>query len=219
MEAKRDGRPLESPVATEKLYSGKRKRTLSRSARGKSRLRIGPKLTKNPSRRDKIQNFLNQVSKGEIGDSTSNEDLIGNGDSIRALNHIFKITDDLEDVLHELLDGWDFPEVVVIGRENTVKSTILERLYMLPMFPRDSEVCARMVIRVQVFRACLNESIFDTRFIIHMIYQKLKYTFYVDFKNCKMYTIYIYIYIVNLKIQLGSIVFISAPHLLIHFVI
>ena len=153
MEAKRDGRPLESPVVTEKLYSGKRKRTPSRSARVKSRLRIGPKLVKNSSLKGKIQKFLNQVSKGERGDSPSDDALIHNGDSVRALNHIFKITDDLEDVLHELLDGWDSPQVVVIGRENTGKSTTLERLCMLPMFPRDSKVCTRMAIRVKVFRA------------------------------------------------------------------
>lgn len=142
MEAKRDGRALKSPVVTRKLDNGKRNAP-------QVRVPMGSKLVENPSLRREIQTFLGQVKAGKSPLPTSKAH-VEDSDSVRALNHIFKITDDLEDVLSEILEGWDSPQVVVIGRENTGKSTILERLCMLPMFPRDSKVCTRMAIRVKV---------------------------------------------------------------------
>ena len=144
MEAKRDGRPLKSPVITKKLKTDKRNAP-------QVRVHMGAKLVENVSLRKQIRAFMEQVKTGKSA-ALSTDVLIQDNDSVRALNHIFKITDDLEDVLNELLEGWQSPQVVVIGRENTGKSTILERLCMLPMFPRDAKVCTRMAIRVKVRR-------------------------------------------------------------------
>ena len=110
---------------------------------------MSDRLHENASLRKKIAAFLSAVGAGTATE-TASAATVEDGDSVRALNHIFDITDDLQDVLQELLHGWEPPQVVVIGRENTGKSTILERLCMLPMFPHESKVCTRMAIRVKV---------------------------------------------------------------------
>ena len=38
----------------------------------------------------------------------------------------------------------------MVGRENSGKSTVLERLCMIPLFPHDRTVCTRMAIRIKI---------------------------------------------------------------------
>ena len=38
----------------------------------------------------------------------------------------------------------------MIGRENSGKSTVLERLCMIPLFPHDRTICTRMAIRIKI---------------------------------------------------------------------
>jgi hypothetical protein len=52
------------------------------------------------------------------------------------LDYIFKCLDGpLSDILNEVLKGWKAPTVKVLGDQNAGKSTLMERLLMLPMFP------------------------------------------------------------------------------------
>ena len=75
--------------------------------------------------------------------------------SIASLNRIFASLDQLENLLQQLLEGWEPPRVVTIGAENSGKSTILERLCMMPLFPHDAKMCTRLPIRVSVRRSTI----------------------------------------------------------------
>jgi GTP-binding protein EngB required for normal cell division len=70
--------------------------------------------------------------------------------SIHELRAVFSELDPLRDVLAQTLKGWQPPQLVVLGQENTGKSSILERLAMIPIFPRDNEMCTRMPIHVRL---------------------------------------------------------------------
>ena len=72
--------------------------------------------------------------------------------SVQDLNKLFAVLDGLDDVLREVLHGWEPPRVVAIGSENAGKSTMLERLCMLSLFPHDYRLCTRMPIRVNIRR-------------------------------------------------------------------
>ncbi len=76
------------------------------------------------------------------------------GDGIGSLNQlatIFAELDGLRD-LFKTLDGWQPPQIVVVGNENSGKSTLLERLCMMPIFPHDEHICTRMRIEVRMRR-------------------------------------------------------------------
>ena len=47
-------------------------------------------------------------------------------DSVRNLNRIFAVMDDLEDILQEVLQGWQPPRVVIIGNQS--EGTLPSRL-------------------------------------------------------------------------------------------
>mmetsp|Transcript_12090 Transcript_12090/g.14395 ORF Transcript_12090/g.14395 Transcript_12090/m.14395 type:complete len:818 (-) Transcript_12090:74-2527(-) len=78
--------------------------------------------------------------------------------SIHALSKAFLKLDPLRDILMQTLDGWEPPEIVVIGPEKSGKSSVLERLAMVPIFPRDTELCTRMAIRVRLRRCSPKEA-------------------------------------------------------------
>ena len=39
--------------------------------------------------------------------------------------------------------GLSFPEIAVVGQESTGKSSVLERITMLPLFPRGEDIVTR----------------------------------------------------------------------------
>jgi hypothetical protein len=51
-----------------------------------------------------------------------------------------------------------FPKLIVIGNESHGKSTVLERIIGLPLFPREKGICTRCVIRVHLRRCNPNEA-------------------------------------------------------------
>ena len=69
-------------------------------------------------------------------------------ESIGALNHIFATMDRLDDVLQEVLAGWQPPRVVVVGNQSEGKSAILERLCMMPLFPRSKSLCTSVPVKI-----------------------------------------------------------------------
>mmetsp|Transcript_5757 Transcript_5757/g.20045 ORF Transcript_5757/g.20045 Transcript_5757/m.20045 type:complete len:846 (-) Transcript_5757:1193-3730(-) len=69
-----------------------------------------------------------------------------------ALGRAFTILDPMRDLLASCLDGWEPPRIVVVGDESTGKSTLLEQLAMLPVFPRKKRFCTRMAIHLRLRR-------------------------------------------------------------------
>ena len=67
-----------------------------------------------------------------------------------SLSHYFSVFSDLRSELTLALQGWDTPTVVVFGPQNAGKSTLLERLAMLPLFPRGEGLCTRVPIRIRL---------------------------------------------------------------------
>ena len=79
--------------------------------------------------------------------------LIPQTKSILSLREVFAQLDPLRDILSQTLNGWQPPQVVVIGQEGTGKSSILERLAMMSLFPRAEGICTRVPIHVRLRNA------------------------------------------------------------------
>ncbi len=57
--------------------------------------------------------------------------------SIAELGRMFALLDgSLRELLAATLDGWQPPQVVVVGEESSGKSSVLQRLMMTPLLPR-----------------------------------------------------------------------------------
>ncbi|KAG3060017.1 hypothetical protein PC121_g13689 [Phytophthora cactorum] len=57
----------------------------------------------------------------------------------------------MEDVTNILTDEeLKLPQIVVIGEESSGKSSVLESVAMLPLFPRESDICTRMPILLKM---------------------------------------------------------------------
>ena len=108
---------------------------------------MGENLLPNETLHREIEKFLEELSASSA--TGSGETRI---ESVASLNRLFERLDELADLSHELLDDWPAPSVVVLGKENTGKSTLLERLLYRPLFPHDKRVCTRMAVRVSVRR-------------------------------------------------------------------
>jgi hypothetical protein len=87
---------------------------------------------KNPAGRVNLRNMLEGVA------------------SIHQLRYVFETLDPLRDVLSAALEGWQPPQLVVIGQESSGKSSVLERLAFMPFFPRDENICTRLPIHVRL---------------------------------------------------------------------
>ena len=62
----------------------------------------------------------------------------------------FQMLEPIREVLDQTLEGWDTPIIVVFGAESAGKSTILERIAMIPIFPKGEDLCTRLPIRVRL---------------------------------------------------------------------
>jgi hypothetical protein len=72
--------------------------------------------------------------------------------SLAELGAMFSLLDGLRQLLAETLDGWQPPQIVVVGQESSGKSSVLERLMMTPLLPRDENICTRLPIHVRLRR-------------------------------------------------------------------
>jgi hypothetical protein len=70
--------------------------------------------------------------------------------SIHKLNVVFEKLDELRDILADTLEGWRPPQLVVIGSESSGKSSLLERLVMMPILPTAEGICTRLPIHVRL---------------------------------------------------------------------
>ena len=62
----------------------------------------------------------------------------------------FRDLDPIRDQLAQTLDGWKPPVIAVVGNESCGKSTILERLAWMPLFPKGEDLCTRLPILVSL---------------------------------------------------------------------
>ena len=80
------------------------------------------------------------------------EDEVGASSMSEALSKFFHKLDPLRELLREVLEGWAPPRVVVIGDESAGKSTILEQLANMPIFPRKRAFCTRLPVHLRLRR-------------------------------------------------------------------
>ena len=74
--------------------------------------------------------------------------------SIAELGRMFALLDGrLRGLLAATLDGWQPPQIVVVGEESSGKSSVLERLMMTPLLPRAESICTRLPIHVRLRRS------------------------------------------------------------------
>ncbi len=130
---------------------------------------------------------LSLVGRPVTHDSSSSSDLgavLSNVSSIHDLRRVFATLDPLRNILEQSLDGWQPPQLIVIGEENSGKSSLLERLAMMPIFPRNKGLCTRLPIHVKLrntdkcLPATLEVSL--SRFYVCIWYLGMPYT-------CTMY--------------------------------
>ncbi|MBM4292866.1 MAG: hypothetical protein FJ138_16815, partial [Deltaproteobacteria bacterium] len=67
-----------------------------------------------------------------------------------SLKPYFEGFNELREELGETLKGWDTPVVVVFGPQNAGKSTLLERLAMMSLFPKGEGLCTRVPVRIRL---------------------------------------------------------------------
>eukprot|EP01041_Mallomonas_annulata_P009012 gene9012-18658_t len=70
--------------------------------------------------------------------------------SIAQLAKVFEVIDPIRDLLASI--KWQPPAIVVLGNEKSGKSSLLERLAMIPIFPKAKQICTRMAIHVRLRR-------------------------------------------------------------------
>lgn len=75
--------------------------------------------------------------------------------SVLDLSNLFSALDGLKDILLETLGSWEPPCLVVFGAESVGKSTLLQRLSLLPVFPTFKTRCTRMPIRLEIRRSSM----------------------------------------------------------------
>ena len=72
--------------------------------------------------------------------------------SIHDLGSFFSCFDSCREILAATLTDWTPPCVMVMGAENTGKSTVLERLALMSIFPRSEGICTRIPIHARLRR-------------------------------------------------------------------
>lgn len=101
------------------------------------------------------------ASAGSTSSGTDNADMHNNVVTISELNRIFSHLDPVRPVLDRTLSDWRQPQIVVVGQESSGKSSLLERISMMPIFPRLAEdaldedgqpasTCTRVRIELQL---------------------------------------------------------------------
>ena len=69
---------------------------------------------------------------------------------LEELRELFDLIDPLGELLAATLKDWKTPMVMVFGNETSGKSSLLERLAMMPILPRGEETCTRLPILLKL---------------------------------------------------------------------
>ena len=107
-------------------------------------------LTPNINLRKLIQDYWQsqQQSKGAAQYTPTQGNAIPK--SLMCLSQHFHGLDLIRAPLERALGGWKPPVVVVFGQESCGKSTLLERIAMVPLFPKGADLCTRLPILVEL---------------------------------------------------------------------
>jgi predicted ATPase len=87
---------------------------------------------------DSLQAAAAEEGKSESIAPYNLSEVAGTVASVAALAELFEAVDPLRELLEKL--DWQPPQIVVMGNENTGKSTLLERICMMPLFPIDKRI-------------------------------------------------------------------------------
>ncbi|KAK3236948.1 hypothetical protein CYMTET_52947 [Cymbomonas tetramitiformis] len=82
--------------------------------------------------------------------TTSTVQFVQPREDLTQLRLAFSKLDELRELLQETLKGWDPPSITVVGTRGAGKSTVLERLSNIPLFPRNPSICTRLPIHVRL---------------------------------------------------------------------
>eukprot|EP01040_Poterioochromonas_malhamensis_P013202 gene13202-14491_t len=99
-------------------------------------------LTPNPALKRELEIFIASISTIRQGDI-----------QFTLSSDIFKELDRLSSMPEMGLFDFEPPKIVVLGNESHGKSTILERVIGLPLFPKEKGICTRCVVRVHMRRS------------------------------------------------------------------
>jgi hypothetical protein len=148
-----DGRTYERD-GIEAWFASCRKRNLPVTSPW-TREEIGTELKSDPEAASGAQKLREELAKsGNNGTIAADvRAALGNIASIYDLRKIFAALDPLRGILEKSLDGWQPPQLVVIGEENSGKSSVLERIAMMPIFPRNHRLCTRLPVHVRLRNA------------------------------------------------------------------
>ena len=93
-------------------------------------------------------------SGSSAGDEEEENDDVAAGSvaSVGNLSKIFAVLDNVADDLQECLDSWEPPRVTVMGDQSHGKSTILERLCLMPLFPTSRALCTSVPVKINIRR-------------------------------------------------------------------
>ena len=67
--------------------------------------------------------------------------------SLKNMAQVFEVLDIAPSFTAEVLPAWSPPCITVVGNESSGKSTILERLLMMSIFPRGEDICTRYEVK------------------------------------------------------------------------
>lgn len=146
---------IENPVIAEDGLTYSKKSILDWLSRCKSnnepttspitRREIGETLRPNIT----VQRSLDRFLKSNVAVNFS-KDGGRETPSISFLGKVFEAIDPIRDIFESV--EWQPPAIVVLGNEKSGKSTLLERLSMMPIFPKSKQICTRMIIQVRLRR-------------------------------------------------------------------
>ena len=105
-EAKRDSRPLVSPVVTQKAPGAKR-------GDPEVRVPMGENLVDNAELKAEIEQFIEKLSQSRASSGGPAQEP-REVDSVQRLSRIFTHLDGLQDILHDLLSDWEPPQVIFL---------------------------------------------------------------------------------------------------------
>jgi hypothetical protein len=74
--------------------------------------------------------------------------------SLKNMSSLFHMLDITPSFTDKVLPNWVPPCITVIGNESSGKSTILERLLMMSIFPRGEDICTRYVLVTNCLLNC-----------------------------------------------------------------
>eukprot|EP01048_Picozoa_sp_COSAG05_P017572 COSAG05_NODE_2419_length_3086_cov_2.719451_1_plen_860_part_00 len=156
----REGRPPTSPMTREVLQSSSVKKNITlakaieeyvsereaRNKAGKARPERGDPSTSTRTYADGTPCGVGVPRAQGVSSSKGVE-------SLHELGRVYQHLDPLRKLLNDTLNGWQPPQLVAVGNEKAGKSTLLERLCMMPIFPHAEEICTRMKIEVRLRRS------------------------------------------------------------------